>query len=230
MVSAASNHGCGFGQRVGHGAFRWAHVVDASTRGAHRSDMESDHGYYDHYPRRVLERPLAVVGFMGCGVARVAHALASHQGLPFQDLERIVEHAAGMGRTQLVLEQGADVRRRIEREQLQRVIRQRLAPVIALGDGALLDGDSLLLTRTQCTLVHVRRPLEVALHGVLRELSASAASYPEFALTPPSTPADLEDLYVLRLPGYRAAELTIDAGTEAPSRVASRIAEQLGWS
>ncbi|MDD9935042.1 MAG: hypothetical protein OXT09_15630 [Myxococcales bacterium] len=78
-------------------------------------------GYYDPHPRYLLERPLCVIGFMGAGAARTARALASRAGLPFQDLDRIVEHVAGMSRARLMVSRGPERLRDTEREQLERV-------------------------------------------------------------------------------------------------------------
>jgi shikimate kinase len=185
--------------------------------------------YYSHHPRRVLDRPLALVGFMGAGVSRTAHALASQQGLPFQELDRVVEHTAGMSRTRIVVEQGEPTLRAIEREQLVRLLADRPFGVLALGDGALLDDASRQRVREQAQLVHVQRPLEVVLDAIRRELQASPGCYPEFVFAAPDSVEDLKPLHDERLPGYREADVAVLAHREHPRAVADRVAEMLGW-
>ena len=187
-------------------------------------------GYYDPHPRFIPERPLALTGFMGCGVAATAHALARQVGLALQDLPRLVEHTAGMTGAQLMLEEGESAFREVERRVLERIVRERPAPVIALGDGTLTDSRNAALVAQSCQLVCIQRPLHLALEAITRELQASRIAYPQFLLSAPNSVAELQPLYDARLPGYRKAELSFVASSEPPSVIARRIAAALGWA
>ncbi len=95
--------------------------------------------YYDHHPLLTLTRPVALIGPVTDDTRAVAHRLAALGGLPYTDLDRLVEHHAGCSVWQLIREHGADRYRDLEREHLQRALADRPHGILSLGDGALLD-------------------------------------------------------------------------------------------
>jgi shikimate kinase len=167
--------------------------------------------YYSPHPTLQLERPLALVGFMGSGVRGVAHGIASRTGLPLHDLQRWVENDAGMSWARLLLEQGPQALAEAERRGLDRALREAQSGVIALSHGALLDTGirAEALSRTQ--LIYLERPIEVLFERIVSQLRERPASIAEFMLGPPRNVSDLRPYFEEREPGYRQAPVSIGA-------------------
>ena len=53
-------------------------------------------GYYDHYPQVEISKPICLIGFMGSEVHSVAYFISSMTGLPYVELDKLVEHEVGM--------------------------------------------------------------------------------------------------------------------------------------
>lgn len=83
-----------------------------------------------------------LVGFMGSGKTTVGRRLAEELGWTFVDLDDDIEAAAGMPITEVFAQKGEPEFRRLEREALERRVRQVRASqplVIALGGGAFVQ-------------------------------------------------------------------------------------------
>ena len=95
-------------------------------------------GYYDYDPQVDLPGPIVVTGYLSDFTRSVTYRAASHLGLAYHDIERLVEHEAGMEIGRLVREEGEAAYRAIESQCLVRVLGQKPSGLIALGDGGLL--------------------------------------------------------------------------------------------
>ena len=86
-------------------------------------------------------RPLLINGFMATGKSTVARHLAEKWGVPFVDLDELIELRAGRSITELFSERGERGFRELERELLEQLLEKRSGQrcVISLGGGALLD-------------------------------------------------------------------------------------------
>jgi len=180
--------------------------------------------YYDYGPRVALERPIVLTGFMGAGVSHTGHALSSVLGLPYIELDRRIEHHAGMSLAQLQLSRGERARRDLEATLLVDAVAERPMGVIALGDGALLRADSLAWVTSKACLVYLERPEDYLFTQIARELGEQPARYPELAAR--AGTADETHLRTMlgeRKPGYQAAAHHIPAAELHPSRVSELV-------
>ncbi len=177
----------------------------------------------------MLERPVALIGFMGAGTAVTAHTLCGSLGLGFVDVDRNIEHSVGMSCARLQLEQGEHARRTEEARQLQTLVHQQPPALIVLGNGALLTGLNRALVVDACDLVYLQRPLEVCFARLRQELARAPGSYPEFVAALPQTANDLEAFFEQRRPGYEAAPHRIEAGDASAADVAKQVADHFGW-
>jgi len=86
--------------------------------------------------------PVALVGFMGSGKSAVGRALAAVLGLPFVDCDEVISETAGPI-PDIMAQSGEAGFRAIERTvTLDALERSLVEPcVVALGGGAVLDGD-----------------------------------------------------------------------------------------
>jgi shikimate kinase len=86
------------------------------------------------YVGPVRDGTLWLVGMMGAGKSSVGAVLSARLGLPFVDLDRAIESAAGRSIHELFASEGEAGFRKREREALEAVAGQR--SVVALGGGA----------------------------------------------------------------------------------------------
>jgi len=91
-------------------------------------------GYYDHSPLVLVERPVVITSPLREFTRAVTYRTASLLGLPFHDIDRLVEHRAGKTIEQLVLEEGEGAYRSAEAGCLATVLDERPTGLIALAD------------------------------------------------------------------------------------------------
>ena len=110
-------------------------------------------GYYDYTPLVQLDRPVVLSGYLTEFTRAVTYRATALLGLPYHDIERLIEHEAGQDIAKLVFEGGEASYRQVESSCLQRVLRERPSGLIALSDGGLLDDDNLDRIRNRGRLV-----------------------------------------------------------------------------
>lgn len=103
-----------------------------------------------------------LTGMMGSGKTALGQAIAARSGLPFVDLDGLVEARAGMPIPQIFAERGETAFRLMERELLEHELADAAPRIIALGGGALLDRDLRLRA--------LEKALVIALSADAREL------------------------------------------------------------
>lgn len=181
--------------------------------------------YYGHGPLIELQRPLCITGFMGARVNATAKSIAALAGVPVVELDREVEHRAGKSLSHLVLKEGADRRRTLELEALEREISGR-PKVIALGDGALLNPKAADLVAAKATLVYLEWSLVELAKSVRERLEENPGRYPELLLQDQPTALGLSPLLGERAPGYKRADFQLQGKGQPPWKLAQEI---LAW-
>lgn len=91
-------------------------------------------GYYDHAPLVSMELPLVITSPLREFTRAVSYRTASLLGLPFHDVDRLIEHRVGKKIEQVVIEEGESAYREAEAECLAEVLGQRPSGLIALAD------------------------------------------------------------------------------------------------
>ena len=99
------------------------------------------------------------MGFMGSGKSTLGQSLSEHLGLPFTDLDRLIESSAGKSIPQIFSEMGEPAFREMESESLKRVL-VKPAQVIAIGGGAPCREDHIRLIRERSTSVYLKISVE----------------------------------------------------------------------
>ena len=94
---------------------------------------------------------VALLGLRGAGKSTVGKALASRLGVPFFELDRLVEQEAGMSLTEIFTIHGEEYFRQLELQALQRFLGAHEKAVLATGGGLVTSPDAfrLLLERTR---------------------------------------------------------------------------------
>lgn len=158
---------------------------------------------------------IALIGLRGAGKTTLGSAAAERLGIPFIELDREVERAAGVGLATLFELYGQDGYRRFERTCLESVIREHEQCVLATGGGIVTDPSTFDLLLAQCLVVWLRAaPHEhmerVRAQGDLRPMAGNAEAM-----------ADLERILATRDALYQRADVTL-------STSGRRVEESLG--
>ncbi|HEX2058371.1 MAG TPA: 3-dehydroquinate synthase [Actinomycetota bacterium] len=161
---------------------------------------------------------IALVGFMGAGKTTVGRALATRLGLPFVDVDALVEARAGVSIAELFAREGEPAFRRLESAVALEALRGPDA-VVALGGGAL--GDPAVTTALQwATVVH----LDVSFGEAMRRVGRPAAR-------PMLQRTDPRGLFESRRAAYqRAAAVTVSVDGRSADEVVDEVAALLGAS
>lgn len=161
-----------------------------------------------------------LTGFMGAGKTSVGESLARHFGVPFLDLDREIETAAGASVREIFERQGEAEFRRLEHDALVRTLALPDA-VVATGGGTLTFAENAALVAAHGISVWLNVPFAVI---VARLGGVGRPDRPLFR-----DAAQAFELYRERLAAYRRADLRIDVGAEEQvDEVAARLALRLG--
>ncbi|NNL67560.1 MAG: hypothetical protein HKP30_15025 [Myxococcales bacterium] len=183
-------------------------------------------GYYDPQPRLLLHDPLVLGGQVGAGVGLIARVIAARTGLPFSDVDRMVEGSEGRALARILAEDGPEVLRERALTNLRRALGRQPNGVIVLGSPALLQSDGAWL-REHARFVYVRRSPAALLQRIqVEHAERDRARFPfQFGL--PQCEAELQPLLDAREPALGEAAVVIDAGERHPNAVARDLLDSL---
>ncbi len=163
-------------------------------------------------------RRIALVGLRGAGKSTLGRKLAERLGVPFIELDRLIEQEYGTRISDLVEIAGVATFRRYERGCLERVIAEHAAAVIATAGGIVSSPETygLLLRRTHTVWIkarpeeHMRR---VMAQGDFRPMAQNREAM-----------ADLMAILDARSADYARAEAELDtSGDDAQQSFAKLI-------
>jgi shikimate kinase len=172
-----------------------------------------------------VRRHLILIGLPGAGKSTVGKLLGSRLGVPFVDLDELIEGEQHATVREIFATRGEQVFRELEREAAQRLIRGP-SIVIAPGGGWAAQPGALEEARQRCFIVYLRAMPETAAARVggtrTRPLLAGA------------DPAErLRELLAAREPFYVTAEVTVSTEDRSADAVADEVAKlarsQAGW-
>jgi XRE family aerobic/anaerobic benzoate catabolism transcriptional regulator len=160
-------------------------------------------------------RRIALVGLRGAGKSTLGQMLAEKLGVPFIELDRMVEQTYGASMPLLIENGGVATFKRLERSCLERVIAEQDAAVIATAGGIVSNPETygLLLRRTHTVWLsaqpdeHMNRVLK---QGDFRPMARNREAM-----------ADLHAILEARRVDYARAEASLDtSGATVPQSLA----------
>jgi len=161
---------------------------------------------------------LFLSGFMAAGKSAVGRQLAAQLGLPFRDLDEMVEEGANRRVAEIFATDGEQAFRRLEHAALLEACRLE-AVVVALGGGTVTRADNRVLLSDHGRVVWLNTPRST----ILARLERGGGLRPLYR--------DREQAMTLlegRLEQYGACDLEIrPRHDEAPAEIARRIARRL---
>ena len=184
--------------------------------------------YYDYSPQVDLPVPIVVSGYLSDFTRSVTYRAASHLGLAYYDIDRLVEHEAAMEIGQILLEQGEANYRDVESLCLARVLGETPVGLIALGDGGLLRRENRTRIEDRGRLIVL--DLDLAnLFWRVKTLASRLESdrwHPLFAGVPGKI-AEIKPYYQERKAAFEAAPTRIDANSMGASQACQALLERV---
>jgi shikimate kinase len=115
-----------------------------------------------------MDKHLFLLGFMGAGKSYLGQKLALGRGLPFYDLDQLIENQTGSSIPVIFESLGADAFRQLEATQL-RTLEQLPPGIVAVGGGTPCFYDNLAWMNAQGQTVYIKVPVPILLARLEKE-------------------------------------------------------------
>lgn len=160
---------------------------------------------------------VALVGLRGAGKTAVGQRVAARLGVPFQEVDAVVEGAAGLHLGEIFEFHGPARYRELERQALVSLLGSRGGLVMATGGSLVTASESWELLRRSARTVWLKASPASHLGRVEAQGDFRPMRGREDAL------AELKGILASREPLYAQAELHVDTETLGPDAAAERI-------
>jgi XRE family aerobic/anaerobic benzoate catabolism transcriptional regulator len=165
---------------------------------------------------------VALLGLRGAGKTSVGRKLARRLRVPFVELDRRVEEAAGLTLAEIFALHGESYFRRLERQALECILDEGRPLVLAAGGGLVTSSESFELLRRRALTVWLRARPEDHWNRVVQQGDRRPmADHPEAM-------AELRRLLALREPLYAQAGATVDTSGLDVDGAVQTLVELLG--
>jgi shikimate kinase len=169
-----------------------------------------------------LNRPIALVGFMGAGKSLVGRKLAEATKRAYADLDEEVARQAGVGIAELFSREGEGAFRKREIAALRELLHSRRDLVISCGGGVVTTERGRKALRGALVVY-----LAVSEERLARRLERSSGRPLLEGYEGEARVARIHELLALRRPMYaKVADIAVDAG-RPPDEVVRRIMREL---
>jgi len=170
---------------------------------------------------------IALLGLRGAGKSTIGRRLARRLRVPFVELDRRVEEAAGLSLDEIFALHGQDYYRRLERDALERLLAEDRPAVVATGGGIVTSGGTYAFLRRRALTVWLRAEAEDHWNRVVQQGDRRPMA------DNPEAMAELRRLLAERQPLYAEAAHVIDTsrlGVDEAIRAIDDIARPRGTS
>ncbi len=166
---------------------------------------------------------VALLGLRGAGKTTIGAALARRLGVPFVELDALVENLAGLPLPEIFAVHGEDHYRRTEARALEEFLARGRAAVLATGGGIVNSREAFDRLRRGAFTVWLRASPEDHMERVVKQGDRRpiAAGGRRRAMT------QLRRILSARTALYAEADLAVDTSSLAPREVVARIEEAL---
>lgn len=172
--------------------------------------------------RDAKDRPILLVGMMGCGKSTVGPALARGLDRAFVDVDHEIEVRTGRTVPEIFEADGEAAFRGLESDTLAEAVGED--SVVALGGGAIAQPGAPERLAKLGTVVYLRASLDSLMHRV-----GAAEGRPLLAgLDEAGRRERLEEMLRDRRAAYESARLLVDTDGQSVEQIARTIIEALG--
>jgi len=169
--------------------------------------------------KNIGQRPIVVVGLMGCGKSSVGKRLAFKLNLPFVDADDEIERAAAKTINEIFADHGEAHFRAGERKVIARLLGNG-AQVLATGGGAFMDPETRRRIKETSVSIWLRADLPVLMRRVSKRDHRPL-------LRNGNPEATMRKLMDERYPVYAEADMTIDSRDEPHDVIVTEIINRL---
>jgi shikimate kinase len=113
-----------------------------------------DQSSYFMHP--TLQKPIALVGYMGSGKTKLGKKLAQLLQWPFIDLDAAIEEFDQTNISELVTQRGELYFRKLERQILEQILTKTTPYVLSVGGGTPVYYNNMTLLLESCTVVYLQ--------------------------------------------------------------------------
>lgn len=156
----------------------------------------------DNEPRNLPV--VSLLGLRGAGKSTIGRKLARRLHVPFVELDRRIEEAAGLSLAEMFDFHGEEYYRRLEREVLEGILAEKRPLVLATGGGIVTAPSTFALLRRESFTVWLRADPEEHWNRVIQQGDRRPMA------DNPQAMADLRRLLAAREPLYRGASHIVD--------------------
>ncbi|MEX0945148.1 MAG: shikimate kinase [Balneolaceae bacterium] len=163
-----------------------------------------------------------ICGMMGSGKSAIGSALAEKLGVPFKDLDQIIEQSTGMQISEIFKTRGELFFRKTEKT----VLIQQLSKgngVLALGGGSLQNQYLTDLVKRNGILIFIDTPIEY----ILKRIKKNKKRPLIVGLDETAMEQRIQNLLDERLPFYSQAHITVPGGESNKYKTADLIISKL---
>jgi XRE family aerobic/anaerobic benzoate catabolism transcriptional regulator len=196
----------------GHGNISVKRLADL----ARAFDVPTAELLSDHYPE--ARRVVALLGLRGAGKTTIGKQLARRLHVRFMELDRQIEKAADMSLAELFSLYGEDYYRRLERETLAEVLKDKRPMVLATGGGIVESTETYALLKKSAATVWLRAEPEDHWNRVVSQGDRRPMA------DHPQAMADLRALLAAREPLYAGADHTIETSGRSVEAIVDDLA------
>jgi XRE family aerobic/anaerobic benzoate catabolism transcriptional regulator len=186
---------------------RLAELADALHTTA--ADLVTEHA---EDPTQVI----ALLGLRGSGKTSVGRRLARRLKLRFVELDRQIEHRAGMRLAEIFVTHGEDYYRRLERETLADLLNARQSMVLAVGGGLVGDPETYGMLLRKATTVWLKAKADDCWNRVMRQGDRRPMEAPQAREA-------MRQLVARREPLYARARFAVDTSSATVVQAVDRV-------
>ena len=165
------------------------------------------------------QKSIVLVGLMGAGKSRVGLDLARLMKLPFLDVDREIEKAAGMKIPDIFERLGEKAFRQGEKKVMLRLLSED-RKVLAAGGGAFIQPEIRAAVKENAISVWLKASLETLVERTKRTNNRPL-------LRGANRAEKLRELMEARYPVYAEADITVITDEQTPREMARRILDAL---
>ncbi len=185
-----------------------------------RKQLVRDHGQFEQGRRSHI----ALIGLRGAGKSTLGARLAKELVCPFIELDREVEHLAGLGLSELFSLYGQAGYRRFERRALETALKEHESVVIATGGSIVSEAATFDLLLSRCFTVWLKAEPEehmsrVLAQGDLRPMAGNKAAMD-----------DLKQILRGRAPLYGKADHSVDTSHQSFDQALAQLVRSVKQS
>jgi XRE family transcriptional regulator, aerobic/anaerobic benzoate catabolism transcriptional regulator len=173
--------------------------------------------------RAVRHRRIAIVGLRGAGKSTLGNMLATHLGVPFVELDRLIEQHSGLGLNVIFDLYGQSGFRRLERECLDEVLQRSSTFVLATGGSLVSETATYERLLSDCFTVWLRATPEDHMQRVIAQGDTRPMSENREAMS------ELKNILAVREPLYRRADAIVDTSSQSLPDTLENLVRAIRW-